>query len=197
MLARYNQLGVTLKEEQLNELTKLISFVSSASASDVQTLKTVMLMYLPWLPLTEQSAFKLEIKDKNGSEASSEDDSVNILISTKNFGNLSAQIYKTQEDGIMIDAAVSETFPVKSLNSAIKEDSKIYNVNISINFEVKKSFNNKKNEQTKIEVSVQAGAGVNPFLLLISNAFIKDVHVTDEKSALIEQRKEKLPDGKS
>ena len=38
--------------------------------------------------------------------------------------------------------------------------------------------------------------GVNPFLLLISNAVIKNVHIIDVKENLKEQRKEKL-DGKS
>ena len=39
--------------------------------------------------------------------------------------------------------------------------------------------------------------GVNPFLLLISNALIKNVHIIDDKENLKEKRKEKINNGKS
>ena len=61
MIAKYNQAGLNIKGEQLNDLAKLISIVSSATGSEVQALKTTMLMYLPWLPLTDPNAFKLEV----------------------------------------------------------------------------------------------------------------------------------------
>ena len=53
MLAQFNQVGMTIKDEQTSELVKLISFVSASSTSDVQAIRTTMLMYLPWLPLTD------------------------------------------------------------------------------------------------------------------------------------------------
>ena len=96
MLAQYNQLGVSLKDEQLTQLSKLISFVAASASSDVQSLKTTMLMYLPWLPLTDPNAFKLEIANVGSDNNDISDDFVTVLIATENFGNLQANIYKTQ-----------------------------------------------------------------------------------------------------
>ena len=82
MLAQYNQLGLSLKEEQLGQLSKMIAFAAASSTSDVQTLKTTMLMYLPWLPLTNPEAFELKMRSED--EASSIiNDSISIFIQTE------------------------------------------------------------------------------------------------------------------
>ncbi len=196
MLAQYNQIGVTIKDEQLSQITKLISFVAASSLSDTQSLKTTMLMYLPWLPLTDPDAFKLEIAQKNTAGGEDNDDSITILISTENYGNIKADVYKTQQDGIRIEFTSSETFPQKEFKVLMQEESIKYSININFLFSVKELFNKDKNEKTKTQVCMNTSPGVNPFLLLISNAVIKKVHIIDVKENLKEQRKEKL-DGKS
>lgn len=196
MLAQYNQLGVSIKDEQLNIITKMLSFVAASSSSDVQSLKTTMLMYLPWLPLTDPDAFKLEITEKNSQSSLDSDDSITILMSTENYGNIKADIYKTSEDGIKINFVSSLLFPNEKLNILMKEESKKYSININITFEKKESFNKQKNEESKTQVTMNTSPGVNPFLLIISNTVIKNIHNIDIKANLCEQRKEKL-DGKS
>ncbi|MBE7704671.1 MAG: hypothetical protein E7Z90_02515 [Cyanobacteria bacterium SIG29] len=197
MLAQYNQIGMSLKEEQLSELTKLISFVTASSTSDVQSLKTTMLMYLPWLPLTDPNAFKLEIANKNSNDEKYSDDYISILIATKNYGNLQADVYKTDADGIKILLVSSETFPQKEFILSMKEESKKYNININLDMATKEAFNKKKNEKIETQISMNTSPGVNPFLLLISNAVIKSVHLIDTKEDLREERKEKLDNGKN
>ena len=196
MLAQYNQIGVTIKDEQLSQITKLISFVAASSLSDTQSLKTTMLMYLPWLPLTDPDVFKLEIDSENEAGGKNSDDSITILISTENYGNIKADVYKTQQDGIRIEFTSSETFPQKEFKVLMQEESIKYSININFLFSVKELFNKDKNEKTKTQVCMNTSPGVNPFLLLISNAVIKKVHIIDVKENLKEQRKEKL-DGKS
>ncbi len=196
MLANYNQMGVSMKDEQLSHLTKIISFVSAASTSDVQSLKTAMLMYLPWLPLTNPDTFKLEI----GTAGSTDEeaiglDSVGILLSTKNYGNLQAQILKTDEDGIKIEVISSETFPLKEFTELMKLESKRYSININFDLAVKPEFNKDKAEKSETEVFLNTSPGVNPFLLLISNALIKNVHEIDEKEHSRWQEKEKNENG--
>ena len=39
MLAQFNITGMSLKDEQIGQLTKLISFIAASSSSDVQTLR--------------------------------------------------------------------------------------------------------------------------------------------------------------
>lgn len=197
MLAQYNQLGVSLKDEQLTQLSKLISFVAASASSDVQSLKTTMLMYLPWLPLTDPNAFKLEIANVGSDNNDISDDFVTVLIATENFGNLQANIYKTQQDGIKIELITSETFPQNDFVILMKEESKKYSININFQLEKKEIFNKSKNENTKTQVSMNTSPGVNPFLLLISNALIKNVHIIDDKENLKEKRKEKINNGKS
>ncbi len=197
MLAQYNQLGVSLKDEQLTQLSKLISFVAASASSDVQSLKTTMLMYLPWLPLTDPNAFKLEIMSAGSDNNDISDDFVTVLIATENFGNLQANIYKTQQDGIKIELITSETFPQNEFVILMKEESKKYSININFQLEKKEIFNKSKNENIKTQVSMNTSPGVNPFLLLISNALIKNVHIIDDKENLKEKRKEKIENGKS
>ena len=198
MLASYNQLGVSMKNEQLSNLTKLITFVSAASSSDVQSLKTAMLMYLPWLPLTDPDAFKLEIGNSpNNDEGAVGIDSVGVLMSTKNFGNLQAQILKTEEDGIKIEVISSQTFPLKILVDLMKQESKKYNININFDLATKEAFNKEKIEKTETEIFLNTSPGVNPFLLMISNALIKNVHEIDINETTRWQEKEKTENGKS
>ncbi len=192
MLAGFNQIGLSLKDEQLSELTKLISFVAASSTSDVQSLKTTMLMYLPWLPLTDPDAFKLEIGSKGSDSGFDSDDSITVLITTVNYGNLQADIYKTSQDGIRIDVTSSQTFPVNLLDELMKQESKKYNININMLYDKKQTFNKEKNEQSKTQVAMNTSPGVNPFLIAISSAFIKNVHNIDEKENIKETRKEKL-----
>lgn len=196
MLAQYSKVGIDLKDEQLGQLTKLISFVAASSTSDVQSLKATMLMYLPWLPLTDPNSFKLEIANNGADNVKDSDDYISILIATEHYGNLQADVYKTSEDGIKIQLISSETFPQKDFILLMKEESKKYNININLDMAQKEVFNKKKNEKSQVQVSLNTSPGVNPFLLLISNSVIKNVHEIDERENLREQRKEKI-DGKN
>ncbi len=197
MLAQFNQMGLTLKDEQMTEISKLIAFVSSSSVSEVQSMKTLMLMYLPWLPLTDPNAFKLEIEKKANDDVKGSDDSVTILIATENYGNLQADVYKTDKDGILVSLITSQTFPHNELLVLMKEESKKYNININFDIAVKETFNKKEHDKFEHQVSINTAPGVNLFLLLISNSLIKNVHIVDSKQNLREKRKEMLDNGKS
>ena len=192
MLAQFNQVGMTVKDEQTTELSKLISFVAASATSDVQSVRTAMLMYLPWLPLTDPNAFKLEIGNKGGEEEKEIDDYITIMIQTENYGNLQADIYRTKEDGLLIQVTSSETFPQKDFIQLMNEESKKYSVDINLDMAQKAAFNKDKNEKTETEVFINVISGINPFLLLISNSVIRTIHIIDEKENLREQRKEKV-----
>ncbi len=196
MLAQFNQVGMALKDEQTSELVKLISFVAASSSSDIQSIRTAMLMYLPWLPLTDPNAFKFEINNQSSSGSAGSDDFISILIATENYGNLQADVFKTNEDGIKIQLISSETFPQKDFILLMQEESKKYSININLDMAQKEAFNKDKNKKSQTEVCMNTSPGVNPFLLLISSSVIKAVHIIDDKENLREQRKEKI-DGKS
>ena len=197
MLAQFNQLGLSIKDEQTSELSKLISLVSASATSDVQSLRTTMLMYLPWLPLTDPNAFKLEISSAGADGGVGADDFITLLISTENYGNIQATIYKTEQDGIKIELTTSQTFPQKDFVELMKEESKKHNININLLLAIKETFNKKQEEKSETQVFMNTSPGINPFLLLISNTVIKHVHTIDYKENLREQRKEKVQNGES
>lgn len=192
MLAQFNITGMSLKDEQIGQLTKLISFIAASSSNDIQTLRTTMLMYLPWLPLTDPEMFKLEFDKKTSDDGLSADDSITVLISTENYGNIKADIYKTDADGIKIEFISSETFPFEEFKILMKEESKKYSININFDLFKKESFNKKKNEKAQTKIFMNTSPKVNPFLLLISNALIKNIHIIDSRENLHELRKEKI-----
>ncbi len=196
MLAQYNQLGLSLKEEQLNQLSKMIAFVAASSTSDVQTLKTTMLMYLPWLPLTNPEAFELNMYSEDEAGGIN-DDSISIFIQTENYGNVQADVYKTDKDGIKINLISSETFPQRDFEILMQEESKKHSININLDLAKKEAFNKDKCEKTQTQVCLNTSPKVNPFLLLISNTVIKNVHIIDDKENLRNQRKEKIENGES
>ena len=196
MLAQYNQLGLSLKDEQLNQLSKMIAFVAASSTSDVQTLKTTMLMYLPWLPLTNPEAFELNMYSEGEAEGMN-DDSISIFIQTENYGNVQADVYKTDKDGIKIIMISSDTFPQKDFEILMRDESRKHNININLDLAIKEAFNKDKCEKTQTQVCLNTSPKVNPFLLLISNTVIKNVHIIDEKEKLKNQRKEKIENGES
>ncbi len=197
MLAQYNKIGMSLKDELISDITKYISFVAAASTSDAQTLKATILMYLPWLPLTYPNAFKLEIGNKAGSDESTEDDYISILITTVNYGNLQADVYKTAQDGIKIQLISSKTFPQNEFILLMKEESKKYSININFELAIKENFNKEKAEKSDTKIYMNTSPGVNPFLLLIANSLIKNVHIIDSKEDLREKRKGMLINGES
>ncbi len=197
MIAHYNQMGLNLKDEQISQLTKLISFIAASSSSDLQTLKTTMLMYLPWLPLTDENAFKLNFLQKNSDDAIGLEDSITILIATQNYGNIKTDIYKTDADGIKISIISSEIFPHDEFEKYIKEERKKYSININLNLEKKETYNKKKNEYSKPEITMNVSPKVNPFLLLISNSVIKYIYIIDQKENLKIERKMLINNGKN
>lgn len=198
LLAQYNQIGITVKEEQVSQITKLLSVVSSSVSSDTQSMRTIMLMYLPWLPLNDPNIFKFDISKKSSDGGGDCIDEVSVLIKTENYGNLKADILKTDEDGIKIALATSETFPQKDFELLMKEESRKNNININITFSKKASFNRKIEEELKkTQVCMNTSPGVNPFLILISSAVIRHVHFIDSKDSIRELRKERMDNGKN
>ena len=74
----------------------------------------------------------------------------------------------------------------------MKEESKKYSININFDLFKKESFNKKKNEKAQTKIFMNTSPKVNPFLLLISNALIKNIHIVDSRENLHELRKEKI-----
>lgn len=191
MVANYNQLGATVKQDQLSELTALINAcVAGAAEKDSQALKTMMLLYLPWLPLTDNKAFKLEIENSIGAEAS-RDDSITILISTINFGNIQVLLTKPDKCSIGVNITCSQEFPVEKIKLAISEEAVNYNVQANISESIIEKADNKI-QDSQLQISMKVSPGVNPFLILMANSVIKVITAVDNADNIRQARKEML-----
>ena len=109
---------------------------------------------------------------------------------TENYGNAKCDIFKTENDGIRINLTSSDIFPQKHFEKLMKEEGTKYNININFAFAKKEAFNPEKREKSQTQVYLNTSPGVNPFLLLISNAAIKNIHNIDIKQTIIEKQKE-------
>ena len=192
MVAEYNAIGIRIKEEQINEITKLITYISSVSNSEIQSIKTAITMYLPWLPLTDPEAFKLEITEKGGEKERENIDTITVLISTINYGNVQFKIYEIERNKILIDMSVSEKFPQKELISKIKEENKKNNVNIEAEIRVKRIENKDKNKERETKVYMNINKGIKANILVITTNIINKIHIIDKKEELRERREEKI-----
>lgn len=193
MIANFNQLGTAIKTTELNELTTIINAcIPTAGTTTTQTLKNIMLLYLPWLPLGEHVGFNLEIGSSGGEDEKESDDSVTILISTQNFGNVQVVLFKVAQEEINIQISCSKDFPKEEVEKALKQESKDYNVNTGIAFEEKENFNKEKKEFAQTQVSLNTSPGINPFLILMSFSVIKIIIGIDKSDSLRQTRKEML-----
>ena len=193
MTAKFNQMGLSMKNDQMNELASVINAsVSTAGASQNQALKSFLLLYLPWLPLGENTNFSIEIGSGAPEEEGESDDSVTILISTENFGNVKIVLFKQGNKAISMQIACSKEFPKEFVEKAIEVQAQNYNVQAGIAFEEKQVEKPKKQEQSQTQVSLNTSPGVNPFLILMAHAVIKIVIGVDKAQSLSEDRKKMI-----
>ena len=189
MLAQFNITGMSLKDEQIGQLTKLISFIAASSSSDVQTLRTTMLMYLPWLPINAASDFNASYENSDEKKASSDEDSIFIYITTKNYGIVKIFLYK-ENDGYDMDVNCSEDFPKEKFNESVKADTKFVLKNPPT-YTVRKNTDDEQ-KKSETDVSFSKNSKVTPQLLIIIHAIIKLVADIDAQGTLVEKRKEEL-----
>ncbi len=193
MTAKFNQMGVDVKNDQMNELASIINAsVSTAGASQNHALKSFLLLYLPWLPLGENTNFSIEIGSGAPEEGGESDDSVTILISTENFGNVQIVLFKQGNKAISMQIACSKEFPKDFVEKAIEVQAQNYNVQAGIAFEEKQVEKPQRQETSQTQVSLNTSPGVNPFLILMAHAVIKIVIGVDKAYSLSEDRKKMI-----
>ncbi len=194
MTANFAQSGAVARSSQMSELIALLNACTpNADTSQAQVLKNMMLLYLPWLPLGEQN-FTLEIGSKKGSDGEQAgEDTVTMLISTINFGNVQVLIFKSDKTMINFNITASSIFPKDEVMRILKAEAQDYNVQTSMVFEKKENLKKTdKNTDTKAQVSVNTSKHINPFLILMAQTAIRVIIEIDKNASLVETRKEKL-----
>ncbi len=183
-MASASKHGMT--NEQIRETLSVInSCISMAeSGNPAQTLKSLMLLYLPWLPLNEGVGFDLEVETDNG-ENDSNDSRLTVLIQTKNFGNVKGIFTLTTSNSVDIFITCSEEFPKTLLQKKLMEEGNSHAMTMTIDVEAVQPKETKTVEKTEAKVNLSATNEMNPYLLLMAHAFIRDTIYIDS-NAIIE-----------
>ena len=183
-MASASKHGMT--SEQINETLGIInSCVSMAeSGNPAQTLKSLMLLYLPWLPLNEGVGFDLEVEADNG-ENESNDSRLTVLIQTKNFGNVKGVFTLTTSNSVDVYIVCSEAFPKTLLQRSLIDEGASHAMTMTIDVEAIEPKKEETAEKQEAKVNLSATNEMNPYLLLIAHAFIRNTIYLDS-NAIVE-----------
>lgn len=188
MIATMHQSGI-YDTKQLKEMATIINAcIPAADAPASQVLKSFMIMYLPWLPISSATEFNFTAESEDEKKSSEGEDSISILITTKNYGLVKIFLFK-DEGKYNIDINCNEEFPKDKFNSAIKlsgEDASV-NINEKIVYTTRKVSDEDKKEEAKVDFS--KSAKVSPQLLIVIHAIIKIVMEIDSQGVVDEARK--------
>ena len=172
-----------MTNEQIAQTLSIVnSCVSMAeSGNPAQTLKSLMLLYLPWLPLNEGVGFDLEVETDNG-ENDSNDSKLTVLIQTKNYGNVKGVFTLTTTNSIDIFIVCSEDFPKTLLQKSLMEEGTSHSMTMNIDVEAIEPKKNNVNDKQETKVNLSATNEMNPYLLLIAHAFIRNTIYLDSNA---------------
>lgn len=168
---------------QIKDAMKLINAsVSVAGQNDsAQLLKSFMLLYLPWLPLQEGVDFELEIESSTG-ENSEEETTITILISTRNYGNVKVTLILVAKNSIEIFVDSCENFPKEELLTRINAESQKHSIQTNVAFEQNITKNDSQETPRQAKISMSNLKEVNPFLLIMANAVIRNTIELDNQA---------------
>lgn len=191
MISTMNQSGI-YNTQQLKEMAVLINACIPANdASAAQILKSFMIMYLPWLPLNAAMEFNIGTEGGEDGKSSAEEDTITIIVTTKNYGLVKILLYKN-EGAFNIDVNCSDEFPKEKFNSAIKTKSEDASLNLKpqVVYSTRKATAEDKRDEAKVEFS--KSSKISPQLLIVIHSLIKIVMEIDAQGVVEENRKEEL-----
>ena len=173
--------------DQIRENLSIINscIAMAESGNPTQTLKSLMLLYLPWLPLNEGVGFDLEVTPPDG-ENESNDSQLTVLIQTRNYGNVKGVFTLTTSNSVDIYIICSEDFPKRTLQKRLREESSSHAMNSTIDIEAVAPKNKDSNETQEAKVNLSATNEMNPYLLLMAHAFIRNTIFIDSNSIIEE-----------
>lgn len=160
---------ITPLQDTINVINASVSATSQNDST--QTLKNLMLLYLPWLPLQEGVGFDLEIEQDKDEPTS--DTYIKIMITTVNYGNVSAVVSLVSGNAVDVSITCSEKFPKERLLKKLQNESKQYSMQSVIDFKKQSPQEQIDTNSPKAKVNLSNVNEVNPYLLLISHAIIR------------------------
>ena len=166
--------GITDTKPIQDTISLINSSISASSQNDTAlAIKNLMLLYLPWLPLEEGVGFKLDVETKKAEPPKDDDTSISIMITTKNYGNIGAEINLLTTNSVDIFITCDKKFPKDELLKRLNHDSKEHSMTASIGIEQTVQQDVLAPEVQKAKVNLSNVTTINPYLLLMSHSFIR------------------------
>ena len=138
--------------------------------------------HFPSCKTLERLCIALEITPQEG-EIDSNDSKLTVLIQTKNFGNLKGVFTLTTSNSVDVLIICSENFPKNILQKSLMEESSAHAMNTNIDIE-EVSPKKEENETHETKVNLSATNEMNPYLLLMAHAFIRNTILIDNNASL-------------
>ena len=151
------------------------------SGNPAQTLKSLMLLYIPWLPLNEGVGFDLEVETDNG-ENESNDSKLTVLIQTVNYGNVKGVFTLTTSNSVNVYIICSDIFPKTLLQKSLMEEGTAHSMSMTIDVESVQPKNSDPAQKQEAKVNLSATNEMNPYLLLMAHAFIRNTIYLDSNA---------------
>ncbi len=174
--ASKNGMNGELIRETIGIINSCVAMAESGNTA--QTIKSLMLLYLPWLPLNEGVGFDLEVETTDG-ENESVDSKLTVLIQTKNYGNVKGVFTLTTSNSVDIYIICAENFPKVTLQKSLMEESSAHAMNTNVDIEAVTPKKQETLEKQEAKVNLSATNEMNPYLLLMAHAFIRNVIYID------------------
>lgn len=155
--------------------------------SNNQVIKNVLLLYLPYLPFDpEKKNFNFDVTFTSGSEDDIQDQGIELLIKTENYGNIKAYLTLGDEKTVHILVNCNKAFPIDLLSKLMQKEGNKNKLKIVMNFSDKNqptqnSFGSPKVGGGQKEVKIKSSSStIKSGLILTSYSLIKSVFEIDK-----------------
>lgn len=179
--------------KQIQELQFVINAcMPNATMSNVQFMKNLILLYLPWLPIGENNNFEIEFSgsEENNNSNDGADDTITILIQTENYGNVKILLVLEATNKINIIINCAKIFPKDLLLSKVNANSKEYKLETQTTINEQETIDKSTLDKNQ-KVHINGASVLNPYILLMAHAIIRNVIEIDKSQSLVKTRKEK------
>lgn len=180
--------------KQLQELQFVINAcMPNPNMSNVQFMKNLILLYLPWLPIGENNNFDIDFSssEESSDSGSESDDTITILIQTENYGNVKALLVLEAVNKVNVIINCAKIFPKDLLLARLNENSKEYKLETQMTVNEQQTVEKSELDKTK-KVHMSGSSVVNPYVLLMAHAIIRNVIDIDKNQSLVKVRKQNV-----
>lgn len=171
---------------QMKDMAKLVNASISVAAENnpQKTLKLFLMLYLPWLPLEDGVGFDIEIQEHKDASIPESDSILVITVTTINFGTVKATLVLETSNSVQVSIESADNFPKKELKLRIEKEQTYYSMDSVISFKTDTNIKQNSTNKQAAAINMSQTTEINPYLLLMAHALIKNIIEIDNNKTL-------------